>query len=228
LRQFSHRFSLDGRLEAVARMTVNGLGNGDLPNRLAEHSLTYRLAPDGALVLENEVTLAQEVEDLPRLGLRLVLPGSLEDVLYLGRGPHENYPDRQAGAPVGCYRTSVREMYVPYVMPQECGHRGEVRWVALSGNGAGLLAAGCPAFGFNALHFSVEDLFAATHTHELADRPEIFLHLDHLHRGLGTRSCGPDTLPAYKIPPGKYRFTFLLRPFSPGKEDPGKLARGLG
>ena len=48
---------------------------------------------------------------------------------------------------------------------------------------------------------------------ELQPRPEIFVHVDLAHRGLGTLSCGPDTLPGYRIGPGRYRFTWTLRPF---------------
>ena len=40
------------------------------------------------------------------------------------------------------------------------------------------------------------------------------MHVDLAHRGLGTLSCGPDTLPEYRVGPGRYRFTWILRPFT--------------
>ncbi|GAB4108874.1 MAG: hypothetical protein Kow00105_16880 [Phycisphaeraceae bacterium] len=35
--------------------------------------------------------------------------------------------------------------------------------------------------------------------------------LDLKHWGLGTASCGPDTLDKHKIIPGRYRMTYQLR-----------------
>ena len=51
------------------------------------------------------------------------------------------------------------------------------------------------------------------------------MHLDHRHRGLGTFSCGPDTLAEYRIGPGRYRWSWRLLPLDARVEDPGALAR---
>jgi beta-galactosidase len=63
---------------------------------------------------------------------------------------------------------------------------------------------------FSALHFSAADLFAARHTCDLVDRPEVILSLDHRISGLGGASCGPGTLPQYLVPPMAYDFRFEL------------------
>ena len=63
----------------------------------------------------------------------------------------------------------------------------------------------------SASHFTIEDLFRAHHTHELEPRPEVILNLDGAHRGLGTGSCGPDTLPRYRIRAGLHRFAYRIR-----------------
>ena len=44
------------------------------------------------------------------------------------------------------------------------------------------------------------------------------MHVDIAHRGLGTLSCGPDTLPEYRVGPGRYRFTWTLRSFVDASE----------
>ncbi|MFE2035132.1 hypothetical protein ACFXBB_18155 [Streptomyces scopuliridis] len=36
--------------------------------------------------------------------------------------------------------------------------------------------------------------------------------LDAAHRGLGTASCGPDTLPRYRLGAGAHRWSWTLRP----------------
>ena len=62
-----------------------------------------------------------------------------------------------------------------------------------------------------ASHFTAADLTAATHTNQLEPRAEVILNLDCFQRGLGTGSCGPDTLPAYRTKPGRHRLAFRLR-----------------
>ncbi len=55
------------------------------------------------------------------------------------------------------------------------------------------------------------DLTGATHHEELVRRPEAIVHLDAAHRGLGTASCGPDTLPQYLVRPGVHRWAWSIR-----------------
>jgi beta-galactosidase len=100
-------------------------------------------------------------------------------------------------------------------MPQEHGGHTDTRWFALhDGTGHGLQVIGSAPFHFSASHFTAADLTSATHDVELRPRPEIFVHVDLAHRGLGTLSCGPDTLPEYRVGPGRYRFTWTMRPFA--------------
>ena len=96
---------------------------------------------------------------VPRIGVRFHLPADMNQVEYFGRGPGENYVDRQAGSFVDLYRTTADAMYTNnYVRPQENGHRTDTRWVTLSRkNGKGLKIVADQTIGFNALRNSVED-----------------------------------------------------------------------
>jgi beta-galactosidase len=176
---------------------------------------TYLCDANGVVTLTEDIRVPKELDDLPRLGFAFELPSSLEQLVWFGRGPHESYPDRKLGAAFGRYESTVTDQYVPYVMPQEHGGHSDTRWFALhDGNGHGLhISAGAP-FHFSAGHFTAADLTTATHDVELKARPEVFVHLDIAHRGLGTLSCGPDTLPEYCVGPGRYRFTWTLRPIA--------------
>ena len=110
------------------------------------------------------------------------------------------------------YRSTVTEQYVPYVMPQEHGLKSDVRWLRLTDDqGEGLEVRGAPWLHFSASHFSADDLFAARHTFDLSPRPEVILSLDAAHRGLGTASCGPDTLDKYKLLESEYEFGYRLK-----------------
>jgi len=176
------------------------------------HVQRYALSPIGVLEASNEVRLGEGVSDVPRIGVELVLPAALEQLEWFGRGPWENYNDRKASALVGRYRSTVAAQYVPYVMPQEHGQKTDVRWLALTDKqGAGLHVDGAPLIEFSASHFTAADLFAARHTYELTLRPEVYLNLDAAQRGLGTASCGPDTLPQYCLLDSLYHFRYQLR-----------------
>ena len=102
--------------------------------------------------------LASSKLEVPRIGVRFRLPSTMENVSYLGRGPHENYIDRNASAHVGAYSTTASKMYFPYVRPQENGHRTDTRWVKLyAGKQKGLTIYAHETVGFNALRNSIED-----------------------------------------------------------------------
>ncbi len=181
--------------------------------RDATHRHSYRLLQNGALLVENEVRVARDLRDLPRVGVVLTLPPGLEQLEWFGAGPWENYADRLASTVVGRFSSTVSDQYVPYILPQEHGHRSDVRTLSLAdGDGFGLAVEGRPTLGFTASHFTAGDLFAARHTSDLEPRAEVVLSLDHAQRGLGTASCGPDTAPRHRLVASSYRFTYLLRP----------------
>ena len=183
-----------------------------------EHRETVTFAPDGSILFQHAVTVDAALPDLPRLGVSLTLPPDFMHLTWFGRGPWESYPDRKRAALVSRYESTVAEQYVPYIVPQDHGNHTDTRWFTLTDDaGAGLRfeAVGGKTFDFSASHYHPDDLFRAAHTHELQPRPEIFVTIDHRQRGLGSASCGPDTLPKYKIPPGIYRFAFRVHPLSP-------------
>src|SRR5690606_21502074 len=96
------------------------------------HRHRYTLHPAGQLVVENDIVVGPDLVDLPRVGVRLDFPSTYEQVRYFGRGPWDNYSDRKASTLVGLHQTTVTHFYVSYVMPQEHGHRTEVRWLELA------------------------------------------------------------------------------------------------
>ncbi len=177
------------------------------------HVHRYTLHADGRLVVANEVVLAKDYADLPRVGVRLDLVPGFRQLAYFGRGPLENYSDRKAAADLGLHEGTVAGEYVDYVMPQEHGHHTDTRWVELTTetDEPALLAVEADGtLEFNATHFTAEDLYAAKHTTDLKARAETILYLDAAHRGLGTASCGPDVLERHRIPAGKHAWAFTL------------------
>ncbi len=186
-------------------------GNGLKYGFLHEQVLTFY--SDGRLVLENHVEADKRLPDLARVGITLQLAPGFEKLRWLGRGPWENYRDRKRAATVGVYESTVTDEYVPYILPQEHGNKTDVRWMELEDPGHACVRFwGDRYFEASASHFTSHDLFKWKHTTEVVARPEVVVNLDYAQRGLGTGSCGPDTLSQYLIQPGKFDFAFVLQP----------------
>ncbi len=179
-----------------------------------EHRESYTFFPSGEISVDNSVNAAKSLPDLPRIGVKLTLRPGLDSLRWFGRGPHESYCDRKRGTVVSLFSGTVAEQYVPYILPQEHGNKTDVRWFALeSKNKSGLLFSGDGLMQFSASHLTDEDLYRAAHTIDLVPRREVFVTIDYLQRGLGTASCGPDTLEKYRINPGTFRWSYRMRPY---------------
>ncbi len=99
----------------------------------------------------------QDVAGYPRIGVRFRMPAAFNDVKYMGRGPEENYCDRNCGTPIGIYSTTASDLYYTYVRPQENGHHTDVRQLVLGEKNPLEIIFGDAPFEFNALRASVED-----------------------------------------------------------------------
>ena len=180
------------------------------------HRQRFRSLWSGGILVEETVTIPDELADMARVGIVLETIPGLEQAEWFGRGPIETYPDRRSGGAIASWRSTVSALYVPYTKPQENGGRSDVRWIALSdGSGRGFRLSFDRPLQVSALHFRSADLAGATHDVDLAARPETIVQFDVAHRGLGTASCGPDTLPQYLSGPGTYSWSWLLEPLEP-------------
>lgn len=156
---------------------------------------------------------------LPRLGVRMGLCPTLEQAEWFGGGPGEAYPDTRAASRIGHYRSTVDALQTPYVRPQENGARADVRRLELRReNGTGLRVEGSPAFWMTVRPWTTESLDAAAHTCDLKRDGMLWVHLDHALHGVGSASCGPEVLPAYRLSAAPAAFSFTFSPL-PARED---------
>lgn len=178
----------------------------------------WTVDPSGVIQLQVEADVAKDLVFFPRFGLSLVMPEGMEEVEYLGYGPHESYIDMRMNAKWGHYLTTVDEMYVPYVHPQEHGSRFGTEWVVVSNElGMGIKFSGKEPISFNASHFTPKDLEEAGHDYKLQPRKETIVHLDYKMSGVGSNSCGPDLLEPYRMDDKQFRYELTLQPIF--KED---------
>ncbi|MGA1051527.1 MAG: glycoside hydrolase family 2 TIM barrel-domain containing protein [Ilumatobacteraceae bacterium] len=215
----SRRIGVGGR-------TLQRWQEADLSRVGVRRSMTRR--PDGDLV-RCEFDVPDDLDDLPRLGVVHRLPVTFDLVRWWGRGPHENYPDRNRSAMLGVWESELDDL--PYLVPQEFGLRTDCRWFELVDRRSG---ATVRFDGFSTpLHCSAtryedEALHAAGNAVDLVPGDRVVVHLDIAHRGVGTASCGPDTLPQYRVGSGRFSFSYRVSAPSPGRPRSSKAGRSGG
>jgi len=192
----------------------------DLPQVSAKLELNYEINSDGQLNVKEQLNIdkTKEVVMLPRFGMEIIVPKDFSTVSYYGRGPHENYIDRNYSSQVGLYNQTVSEQYYPYIRPQETGNKTDVRWVELSGDKLKLTVKSDELLSFTALHFLNEDLDDGTkkdqrHAAELKERDLTSLKIDYKQMGVG----GIDSWQAwpmekYLLREKSYQYQFNITP----------------
>ena len=208
---------------------------------VADYRTVYTVFGSGDVLVENTFEKrSDELPELPRMGMNLHLHRDFDQITWYGRGPHENYWDRNRSADVGLYSGTVAEQYVPYIRPQENGYKTDVRWVAVtSGSGLGLLAVGeSEPLGIAAHHNIIADFTTPgagildrreavnRHSTDVKPRDLTSLDLDLRQMGVGgDDSWGAQTHDQYRLLDATYSYSFRLRPFDASQENPADLAR---
>ena len=164
----------------------------------------------GGFHVKESVTVPKAFDDLARVGTLFELDGSLNELVYFGTGAHETYPDRKIGR-IGRYVSTVAAQYIPYVRPQENGGHTAVRWFELvNAHGNGLrFVMGKPA-QVSVTPNRDADLADSTHDVEVVPCGNTVVHIDTAHRGVGTASCGPDTLDKYLVKTGVHTWEWTV------------------
>lgn len=193
----------------------------DMPEVSAKLNLTYIINNVGAVKVTQKMTAdkSAKVSNMFRFGMQMPMPCTFETVEYYGRGPVENYADRNHCTDLGIYRQSVDEQFYPYIRPQENGAKTDIRWwKTLNAAGNGLQVVAAAPFSASALHYTIESLDEGPskiqrHSPEVPEADLTNLLIDLKQAGLGCEdSWGRITRPEYQVPYGDYEFTFILTP----------------
>lgn len=163
-------------------------------------------------------------ERIPRLGVRLELPGIGWEAEWLGEYDIA-YPDMLGGHPHSYGKAKVTDLWERSVRPQEAGHRPSVEMLRLALSapeaevcrGLDLVAVG--QLGWSVCEWNERELDAADHWEDLPKSKRTYLWLDAIHSGVGSRSCGPDVRPQYAAQIQPCVIEYLLLPFLSEKED---------
>eukprot|EP00934_Nitzschia_sp_Nitz4_P008404 Nitzschia sp. Nitz4//scaffold233_size31335//4434//8491//NITZ4_007946-RA/size31335-processed-gene-0.1-mRNA-1//1//CDS//3329543364//8394//frame0 len=163
--------------------------------QILEYVFVYTVFAGGKIRLDVKVAPNPSIAPIPslaRLGIALKLDASLRHISYVGRGPHENYPDRKAGAHFGLWSSSPEKMGFQYIVPSTNGLRCDCGWICFESKDCIFQLTTEPdhqPLAFSAQFHSENELHSAAHTVDLATRENggnpVFVCVDFKHMGLG-------------------------------------------
>jgi beta-galactosidase len=152
---------------------------------------------------------------IPLVGNSLKLPAQFDRFTWYGKGPHENYIDRQMSANTGVYSKTVDDNFFSYIEPQETGNYTATNWVKLyNPEGNGILIAG-DGFEFSALRYTPFELGSKSHPHLLVKDESTILNVNHRQMGVGgDNSWGAWPHDEYLIHSNEtYTYSYRMIPF---------------
>ena len=201
----------------------------ELPDVKATLTMTYSLTAEGEVMVRQQLAADKSAEISPmfRYGVQLQMPEQYQSIQYYGRGPAENYCDRNSSEFIGYYENKVADEYYPYVRPQESGNHTDIRWFrVVDAKGRGLEFYSNAPMEASALNYLVADLDDGPikektwghHSGDLIERPLTQVHIQQRQMGLGcVNSWGAWPEKQYLLPYQDYDFTFAIRPLKSEK-----------
>ena len=214
--------------KAKRKITKGNVSNGvlslittyALPAAQGEVTLQYDINAKGEILVTTSVrNLADNLPVLPRVGNVFSIGKQFENVSWYGRGPHENYTDRNTASFVGAYESLVKDLYYPYTRPQENGNKTGIRWVSFkNSDGFGVkISATSDLINFSA-HHQLNDDFdggrkkSQKHTFDVPVRPFVNINIDHRQMGVGgDNSWGAMPLEKCRIKPADFTYSYLIQ-----------------
>ena len=213
------------KLTSLEHATENGLvvvtAKYDMPTVSAKLTLTYRINKEGAIEVTQSMTTDKnaKVSNMFRFGMRAALNKNLSNIQYYGRGPIENYSDRNNSTNIGKYAQTVDEQFYSYIRPQETGTKTNIRWWNQTNKGGnGIQLVGKTPFSASALHYTMESLDDGLekdqrHSELVPQTDCVNFCIDKVQMGLGcVNSWGALPLDKYMVPYQDYEFTFVIKP----------------
>lgn len=213
------------KLESLDHGTQDGMAMVkavySVPEVGARLVMEYLINNMGSVKVSQKMTAGEkaDIPDMFRFGVRFEMPSSYDRIEFYGKGPFENYSDRQHAALTGIYRQSVEEQFYPYIRPQETGTKAGLRWwevINISGNG--LKFRSDAPFSASALEYSIETLDDGPakdnrHPADLVKSGTTNICIDKAQMGLGCiNSWGHLPIDQYRLHYGDYEFTFVIDP----------------
>ena len=182
-------------------------------------NLIYTVDNEGSLKIEAAYqALADDLPEMVRFGMLMNLSGDHDQFTWYGRGPGENYIDRNEDSFMNIWKGKVKDQLHPYYRPQESGNKTDTRWLKLQNKaGKGVEIFGLQPLSVSATHNLPEDLDPGVtkkqqHPSDVVPNSDSILAVDLFQRGVGgLNSWGAKPLNEYRFLGKAYRYGFVVK-----------------
>jgi beta-galactosidase len=186
-------------------------------NDSVEVKVFYTISKEGIVKVNYELIAKPGLPNIPKVGMQTGVNKTFTQIKYFGRGPLENYIDRNYGFNAGIYDADIYDFMEPYVVPQENGNRTEVRWLNLyrKGTKEGISIVADSLLSMSAWPYSERNIIEAKHTYKLYPANYITLNIDLVQMGVGGNDSWSEVaapLEQYQLKTGHYKYSFYIRP----------------
>lgn len=178
--------------------------------------ISYAVYGNGEIKVTQKLIPGENLPEIPEVGLMFTMDKNYQNLSWYGKGPYENYWDRATGSLIGIYNGTVDEQFTPYLKPQECGNKTEVRWAEITDNeGRGIKISGEPIFDLNVLPYTPFELEENDHPYKLPVSNASVVRVNYRQMGVGgDDSWGAKTHPEFTLFANRiYSFSFILEPW---------------
>jgi beta-galactosidase len=194
-------------------------------------NVTYIIRNDGVVKVNFALKVKEGLPNIPKVGMQMGIERSFDNIEWFGKGPMENYIDKNYGADVGIYNMPINQFMENYVVPQENGNRTDVRWMYLSGKEKnGLLIVADSLLSMSAWPYTEENIQNAKHTINLKDAGFLTLNIDVKQMGVGGNDSWSEVaapLEQYQIPAKNYQYSWYIVPFNSTKESASEKTKKI-
>lgn len=182
----------------------------------AKVTLIYQIQGNGDIAVNMSLNADSSLPVIPRIGMQLGINNDYNNVTYYGRGPYENYIDRNSGAEIGVYNAPAKDLTTSYIVPQENGNRTDIQWWQLENNknNSKIIIDGEQPLSMSLWPWSQENLDQAKHSYDLIEQGFHTLNIDLIQMGVGgtdswTSLAAP--IEKYRIKAGNYQYQFTIK-----------------
>lgn len=179
--------------------------------KIVDIHAVWRVWMDGSVDVSLKVKKNPVFPRLPRFGVRMMLPQTMDRVNYYGLGPVESYKDKRRASYHGRFEETVDSLFEDYIFPQENGSHWDVSYVETAGEDSRLTVISRNPFSFNASRYTQEELTRKKHNYELTPCGHTVLCIDYTQDGIGSNSCGPEPEEQYRFTEEEFTFAFGIR-----------------
>lgn len=233
--------NIDRKSNNITEVTFKNDLVDDEGSKIADYNTTFKIYGSGDIIVNNHFRMSRnDLPEIVRMGMNLIMPRQFDQITWLGRGPHESYQDRKTSAFIHLYKGSVADQYWAYLRPQENGNKTDVRWMAITDtNGNGLFFQGAQLLEVSAHHNLLEDfeslertdgrqregeVVVNRHTTDVKPRNLTSVNIDYKQMGVGgDNSWGARTHDQYRLTEKEYKYSFRIKGLKQG-DDPRSVA----